>query len=111
MVSSSPSRAGVEGCPETHAPAVRIRIETPPVSWLGGRSRKIRDCGAAFPSRRRIREDSANGSVARAENFSALQSRGGDGFSPSSLARSLLWLWTALLVAGSAARGGQISPR
>jgi len=29
------------------------------------------------------------------QKFSALQSRGGDGFSPSSRARSLLWLWTA----------------
>jgi hypothetical protein len=31
FLSSSPSRAGVEGCPDTHA-SVRTRIETPPVS-------------------------------------------------------------------------------
>jgi len=34
--------------------------------------------------------DSLRETVARAEYFSALQSRGGDGFSPSSRARSLL---------------------
>jgi hypothetical protein len=35
-------------------------------------------------------DDSLTGTVARAEIFSALQSRGGDGFPPSSRARSLL---------------------
>jgi hypothetical protein len=34
--------------------------------------------------------DSSLRTVVRAEKFSALQSRGGDGFSPSSRARSLL---------------------
>jgi len=34
----------------------------------------------------------------RALKISALQSRGGDGFSPSSRARSLGWLWTALYI-------------
>jgi hypothetical protein len=48
MVSLSPSRAGVEGCPHSrsaHRKRMRTRIETPPVSWLGGKTM----C-AAFPS-------------------------------------------------------------
>jgi len=54
---------------------------------------------AAFPSFTPNRGHSvprfvASDSGAR-RKFSALQSRGGDGFSPSSRARSLLWLWTA----------------
>lgn len=41
------------------------------------------------------RVGSASGTVARAGCYTALQSRGGDGFSPSSRSRSLGWMWTA----------------
>ena len=68
---------------------VRIRIETPPVSWLGELPQYFRAGSAAFPSMPRINMRFAAWSVACAENFFALQSRGGDGFSPSSRARSL----------------------
>src|SRR5271155_2745731 len=74
----------------------RIRIETPPVSWLGGVAPKIQGLldeskqqrGLPIPATNL--DDSLRETVARAENHSALQSRGGDGFSPSSRARSLL---------------------
>jgi hypothetical protein len=69
ILSSSPSRAGVEGCPDARAYAQRIRIETPPVSWLGGLSRQRRNSSAAFPSPHRIGKDSMTGSVARTDNL------------------------------------------
>jgi hypothetical protein len=41
------------------------------------------------PAWHKVHGDSSLRTVVRAEKFSALQSRGGDGFSPSSRARSL----------------------
>src|SRR6202795_1797539 len=78
MITSSPSRAGVEGCPDAPTPlaCVRIRIETPPVSWLGGpaplRSGPIpakpgQQGGLPVPAT--DLDDSLRGTVARAENF------------------------------------------
>src|SRR5215469_929352 len=64
MVSSSPSRAGAEGCPDARIWRAQ-QGETPSVSWLGGVFPVIRDCsdrpivsgyrqrrsvGATFPS-------------------------------------------------------------
>src|ERR1700732_3944818 len=54
-------------------------IETPPVSWLGGNPSGNQ--GLARPSHPGIESpDSLRGPVACAPKFSALQSRGGDGF-------------------------------
>src|SRR5713101_6862182 len=40
-VSSSPSRAGVEGCPENPGAFPRLfGLRTPPVSWLGGTTKR-----------------------------------------------------------------------
>jgi hypothetical protein len=79
--SSSPSRAGVEGCPETSTPSGRFRIETPPVSWLGS--------GPLLRPQRGLPNSPPNRAIRRLISGSrrknpALQSRGGDGFSPSS---------------------------
>jgi hypothetical protein len=84
--SSSPSRAGVEGCPQARRQGTLplcFRIETPPVSWLGRRpSEKGLRLGLPIPESNR--EDLLPGQWLAPKNFSALQSRGGDGFSPSS---------------------------
>jgi hypothetical protein len=71
----------------------RIRIETPPVSWLGGLSRSWKkeseqQRGLPIPATNRVRF-AGRISGTRRKLFSALQSRGGDGISPSSRARSL----------------------
>jgi hypothetical protein len=73
--SSSPSRAGVEGCPDTRATGARFWIETPQVSWLGDSLRLFlhfrksnQSSSAAFPFRPESR-DSELRTVARAENF------------------------------------------
>jgi hypothetical protein len=83
--SSSPSRAGVEGCPVwMHGcihPGLRLR-RSPGLAAL--------HCGAAFPSCSEIFEELEQNSGTR-PTLTALQSRGGDGISPSSRARSL-WL-------------------
>jgi hypothetical protein len=68
---------------------VRIRIETPPVSWLGELPPVKKGGGAAFPSKPPSKLRQEAWSVTCAERTFALQSRGGDGFSPSSRARSL----------------------
>src|ERR1700693_4833606 len=91
--SSSPSRAGVEGCPD-----VACEWHPPPdcdsaglLAW-----RLCTGCPAqrrGLPTlilNRLVLRRFVSKAVARAENSSALQSRGGDGFSPSSRARSLL---------------------
>ena len=88
ILSSTPSRAGVRRWSCTNRACVRepIRMRTPPVSWLGGK----RSSGA-FPSvQRAIRSPVRK--VARPLRSTALQSRGGDGFAPSSRARSLRWM-------------------
>ena len=67
-------------------------IETPPVSWLGEEFRTPEDSGRnpGRPSQPGSEIGvSLRGSVARAGKRIALQSRGGDGFAPSSRARSL----------------------
>ncbi len=63
----------------------RIGIEAPSVSWLGG---SIVERGLPIPAPIRGIRISERNSGARPA-ISALQSRGGDGFSPSSRARSL----------------------
>src|ERR1700722_4039704 len=96
---SSPSRAGVEGCPDTHSlfERLRVQIETPPVSWLGGSPRIYPSVFDEFEAAARPSHpgcgsprDPSPKKVASVENFPALQSRVGDGFSPSSHARSLV---------------------
>jgi hypothetical protein len=68
-----------------------IRIETSPVSWLGdyptsGYSAAFPICAANSRSNSKLQI-----SGLPCKNL-ALQSRGGDGFSPSSRARSLWWI-------------------
>jgi hypothetical protein len=60
-----------------------FRIETPPVSWLGRRSSE-KSLRLGLPIPESNREDSRPDQWRAPKNFSALQSRGGDGFSPSS---------------------------
>jgi hypothetical protein len=93
MVSSAPSRAGVEGWPGV-AKNNRSGLRTSPVSWLGGSS--VPACRyiiggrcEAFPWRcplfleaiflERIASSERCAAVAAAVPYSALQSRGGDG--------------------------------
>jgi len=90
------------------AASARTWIETPPVSWLGGEAWslgpiRLRHVVCDVPEYRRPSHPVAEGQWL-APNNSALQSRGGDGFSPSSRARSLGWLWTAVLAAACEAR-------
>ena len=63
------------------------RAETPPVSWLGGASLR-RGLPAPLPDFFGAKQ------WPTPCIYSALQSRGGDGISPSSRARSLWWLLT-----------------
>jgi len=67
-------------------------LQTSPVSWLGGKS--------ALPNSRVTRPLPSHRDAPKSEtrqwmraSESALQSRGGDGFAPSSRARGLRWLW------------------
>jgi hypothetical protein len=79
-----------------------FQIETPPVSWLGGSLGFRQDLIDGFktstlpshPGSKSLgyHRDLSPKTVASAENFPALQSRVGDGFSPSSHARSLVLL-------------------
>jgi hypothetical protein len=66
-------------------------IETPSVSWLGeylsACVKRVRRRG--LPNPESNLHDSFPRPVARAKKIFALQSRGGDGISPSSRARSL----------------------
>jgi hypothetical protein len=101
MVSPSPSRAGVEGCPV----AARGRISPRQLSGLRLRRSPGLAVSAARPSHsvansRGSRVNERN-SGPRPKN-PALQSRGGDGFSPSSRARSLG-------LSGAALRAGEFS--
>src|SRR5713101_5857846 len=90
-VSSSPSRAGVEGCPEKPGSISRAFWAADSAGLLAWRHNQT-----ARPSR-----SDASALQHRLEQwpaldyFSALQSRGGDGFSPSSRARSLRLIFTA----------------
>jgi len=82
--------------------SARIWIETPQVSWLGDSLRLLPVQSfkaievAARPSHSRLNLSIQSAEQWHAPNIFALQSRGGDGFAPSSLARSLVWLFTAL---------------
>src|SRR5271155_3807971 len=69
------------------AASARTWIETPPVSWLGGETRlpgpiRLRHVIRDEPDYRRPSHPVAAGQWLAPKN-SALQSRGGDGFSPS----------------------------
>jgi hypothetical protein len=65
-----PSRAGGQGCPRIRDQFRISRLPTPSVSWLGGIAPR------SLPTSK-LRQWLAR-------KFSALQSRGGDGFAPSS---------------------------
>jgi hypothetical protein len=68
--SLSPSRAGVEGCPNAHANCMPTGVETPSVSWLGRFHPCTTGAAAAFPFPQQRISDSLLETVARAENLS-----------------------------------------
>jgi hypothetical protein len=94
IFSSSPSRAGVEGCPDARSvllasglrlrrsPGLAIRFDCFHIFEKAIRA-------AARPSHSGPNRTIQSSEQWHAPKISALQSRGGDGFAPSSLAQSL----------------------